>query len=84
LDIAVVDLPIKDTGIGLRTIYSEMLIAVLPRQHPLAQRPMIRLFELKKEQLSIISRHIDSGSVVIEAMLRRLGSKDLPWCCPLI
>lgn len=73
LDIAVVDLPIKDPGIDLRTIYSETLIAVLPRQHPLAQRPMIRLLELKKEQLSIISRHIDSGSIAVEAMLRKAG-----------
>jgi len=73
LDIAVVDLPIKDPGIGLRTIYSETLIAALPRQHPLMQRPMIRLFELKKEPLSIISRHIDSGSVAVEAMLRKAG-----------
>jgi DNA-binding transcriptional LysR family regulator len=84
LDIAVVDLPIKDPGIGLRTVYSETLIAVLPRQHPLAQRPMIRLFELKKESLSIISRHIDSGSVAFEAMLLKARIEGSPWCCPLI
>jgi hypothetical protein len=52
---------------------SEPLIAVLPHNHPLAQRPMGRLFELKKEQLTITSRHIDPGSVGVEAMLRTTG-----------
>jgi DNA-binding transcriptional LysR family regulator len=73
LDIAVVDLPIKSHGIGLHPIYSEPLIAVLPQNHPLAQRPMIRLFELKKEQLTITSRQIDPGSVRVEAMLLKAG-----------
>jgi len=49
------------------------LIAVLPHNHPLAQRPMIRLFELKKEQITILSRQIDTGSVSVETMLRKTG-----------
>ncbi len=73
LDIAIVDLPIRSRGIGIHPIYSEPLIAVMPRSHPLAQRPMMRLFELKKEQLIMISRHIDPGSVRVEAMLRTAG-----------
>jgi DNA-binding transcriptional LysR family regulator len=71
LDLTVVDLPVKSRGIGLHPIGSEPLIAVLPQNHPLAQRPMIRLFELKKEQLTITSRQIDPGSVIVEAMLRK-------------
>jgi DNA-binding transcriptional LysR family regulator len=73
LDIAIVDLPIKSRGVGLHPIYSESLIAVMPRSHPLAQRPMIRLFELKKEQLTILSRQIDPGSVSVETMLLKAG-----------
>jgi DNA-binding transcriptional LysR family regulator len=73
LDIAIVDLPIKGRGIGLHPIYSEPLIAVLPNNHPLAQRPMIRLFELKKEQITIVSRQIDPGSVSVETMLLKAG-----------
>jgi DNA-binding transcriptional LysR family regulator len=73
LDIAIVDLPIRSRGISIHPIYSEPLIAVMPRSHPLAQRPMIRLFELKKEQLTMISRHIDPGSASVEAMLRKAG-----------
>jgi DNA-binding transcriptional LysR family regulator len=73
LDLAVVDLPIKSRGIALFPIQSEPLIAVLPQNHPLAQRPMIRLFELKKEQLTIVSRQIDPGSISVETMLRKAG-----------
>jgi DNA-binding transcriptional LysR family regulator len=73
LDIAIVDLPIRSRGIGIHPIYSEPLIAVMPRSHPLAQRPMLRHFELKKEQLTMISRHIDPGSVSVAAMLRTAG-----------
>jgi DNA-binding transcriptional LysR family regulator len=73
LDLAVVDLPIRSRGIALFPIQSEPLIAVLPQDHLLAQRPMIRLFELKKEQLTILSRQIDPGSVNVEAMLLKAG-----------
>jgi DNA-binding transcriptional LysR family regulator len=73
LDLAVVDFPLKSRGIGLHSICSEPLIAVLPKNHLLCQRPMIRLFELKKEQAVLISRQIDPGSVSIETMLMKAG-----------
>jgi DNA-binding transcriptional LysR family regulator len=73
LDLAVVDLPVRSRGIALFPIQSEPLIAVLPHNHPLAQRPMIRSFELKKEQLTILSRQIDPASVNVEAMLLKAG-----------
>ena len=67
LDLAVVELPIRSRGIGLFPIQSESLIAVLPQNHPLAQRPMIRLFELKKEQVTragIFSRKVLSKTAM--------------------
>jgi DNA-binding transcriptional LysR family regulator len=73
LDLTVVDLPIKSRGIGIHSVSSEPLIAVLPYNHPLAKRPMIRLFELKTEQVTITSRHIDPGSVLVEKMLLKAG-----------
>jgi hypothetical protein len=73
LDIAVLDLPIRSRDIGLHSICSEPLIAVLPQNHLLARRPMVRIFELKKEQLTISARQIDPGSVAVEAMLRKAG-----------
>jgi DNA-binding transcriptional LysR family regulator len=73
LDLAVVDLPFESRGIALFPIQSEPLIAVPLQNHALAQRPVIRLFELKKEQLTILSRQIDPGSVSAETMLRFLS-----------
>ena len=73
LDLAVVDLPIRSRGIALFPIQSEPLIVVLPQNHPLTQRPMIRLFELRKEQITILSRQIDPGSVNVEAMFLKAG-----------
>jgi DNA-binding transcriptional LysR family regulator len=86
LDLAVVDLPIKSRGIALFPIQSESLIAVLPQDHPLAQRPMIRLFELKKEQITILSRQIDPASVNVEAMLLKadIGASSIVPAANLI
>jgi DNA-binding transcriptional LysR family regulator len=73
LDLAIVDLSIRSRGIDLFPVLSEPLIAVLPQNHPLAQRPMIRLFELKRELLIILSRQIDPASVSVETMLLKAG-----------
>ncbi|MBS1801241.1 MAG: LysR family transcriptional regulator [Acidobacteria bacterium] len=73
LDLAVVDLPLRSRGIAFHPILSEALIAVLPKSHPLVQRPMVRLFELKKEQIVMVSRQIDPGAVSTEAMLLKTG-----------
>jgi DNA-binding transcriptional LysR family regulator len=76
LDIAVVDLPVKSRGINLHAVRSEPLITVLPRSHALSQRPMVRLFELKKEQLMVVSPQADPGSVGVQAMLRQKGVEE--------
>ena len=73
LDLAVVDLPVRSRGIALFPIQSEPLIVVLPQNHPLTQRPVIRLFELRKERITILSRQIDPASVSVEAMLMKAG-----------
>ena len=71
LELAIVDLPIKSRGIGLVPIHSESLTAVLPHNHPLAKRPIVRLFELKRERFVIIAQPSDPGTVCVEAMLRK-------------
>jgi len=73
LDLAVVDLPIKSRGIGLFPFHSESLTVVLPQNHPMAKRPVVRLFELKKEQFAIIAQQSDPGTVHVEALLRKAG-----------
>ena len=73
LDLAVIDLPVKSRGISLIPIHSESLTAVLPQNHPLVKRPIVRLFELKKEQFAIIAQPSDPGTVHVEAMLGKAG-----------
>lgn len=73
LDVAVIDLPFKSRGLGVFPICSEPLLAVLPHHHPLKQRPMIRLFELKKENVAFVSAEVDPGLVQVEAVLRTTG-----------
>ena len=73
LDLAVIDLPVRSRGIGLVPIHSESLTAVLPHNHPLAKRPIVRLFELKKGRFAIIAQQSDPGTPHVEAMLRKAG-----------
>jgi DNA-binding transcriptional LysR family regulator len=70
LDLAVVDLPISERGIGILPIQSEPLVAVLPHRHLLVGRPIVRLFELKKERFVLVSPQVDPGSAGVEKMLR--------------
>jgi DNA-binding transcriptional LysR family regulator len=78
LDLAVVDLPISDRGLSVFSIYQEPLVVALPQKHALAQRPMVRLFELKNERLSLVSQRKDRGAILVETMLQQ---KRL--CCPI-
>jgi DNA-binding transcriptional LysR family regulator len=79
LNLAVVDLPIKQRGVDVLPIYSEPLVAVLPHRHPLAQRPMVRLFELKKERFVLVSPQIDPGDrSQWQRCSRRQALTDLP------
>jgi DNA-binding transcriptional LysR family regulator len=73
LDLAIVDLPLKERGISVHPFHSEPLIAVLRQGHFLSARPMVRLFELKKEQVALVSGRTDPAAVVIDAMLQQAG-----------
>ena len=71
LDLAMVDLPFAERGLSVLPIHSESLIAALPERHPLHARPMVRLFELKKERIVLLSGDVDPGKAVIEAALQQ-------------
>ena len=73
LDLAIVDLPLKERGISVHPIHSEPLIAVLPQGHFLSARPMVRPFELKKEQVAFVSGSTDPAAVVVDTMLQQAG-----------
>jgi DNA-binding transcriptional LysR family regulator len=71
LDLAIVELPLKERGISAYPVHSEPLIAVLPQGHFLSARPMVRLFELRREQVVLLSGRTDLAVVAIEAMLQQ-------------
>jgi len=71
LDLAIVDLPICGRGLNLFLMYKEPLVVALPQNHPLAQRPMVRLFELRNERIGLISPRADPGAIAIETMLQQ-------------
>lgn len=73
LDLAVVDLPLTECGISFAQIHSESLIALFPKGHVLASRPMVRLFELKKERIIPLSQRIDPGMSLVENTLHSPG-----------
>jgi DNA-binding transcriptional LysR family regulator len=73
LDLAIVELPLKERGISAYPVHSEPLIAVLPHGHFLSARPMVRLFELKKEQVVSVRSKTDPAAVAIDAMLQHGG-----------
>jgi DNA-binding transcriptional LysR family regulator len=73
LDLAMVDLPIAESGISALPVRSEPLIAVLPQGHPLGGRPLVRLFELKKERFVLLRSNVDPAAVAIEAALLQAG-----------
>lgn len=73
LDLTIVDLPIQERGISVHPVHTESLIVALPHDHPLTVRPMVRLFELKKQQLTLLSDKADPATTDIEAMLRQSG-----------
>jgi DNA-binding transcriptional LysR family regulator len=77
LDLAMVDLPVKERGINTLPIQSEPLIVVLPQGHPLNARPIVRLFELKKERFVLLRSNVDPAVAAIEAGLQQAGISSL-------
>jgi DNA-binding transcriptional LysR family regulator len=73
LDLAVVDLPIRGSEVTVLPISTEPLIAWLPEEHALAARPMVRFFDLKREQFVLLSESLDPGSFVIRNAVQQAG-----------
>jgi DNA-binding transcriptional LysR family regulator len=73
LDLAIIDLPVKERGISIRPIQAEPLIAVLPQSHPLSVRPMVRVFELKQDRVVLLRSNVDPAAASIETALQQAG-----------
>jgi DNA-binding transcriptional LysR family regulator len=85
LDLAIVDLPIKEHGLSIFSIYKEPLVVALPQKHPLVQRPLVRLFELRNERIGFISRRTDPSATSIQLMLQQGGViSSIVWAANLI
>ena len=76
LDLAVVDVPLAERGLSVLTIHSEPLIIALPERHHLRVRPMVRLFELKKNRIVLLSRNVDPGMALFGGALEQAGASS--------
>ncbi|WP_442886317.1 LysR family transcriptional regulator [Edaphobacter sp. HDX4] len=70
IDLAFVDLPIPGRGLDVFPIHTEPLVVALPTKHPLSQRPIVRLFELKHQRIGLVSKETDPAATTIETMLQ--------------
>ena len=86
LDLAIVDTPIAERNISTLPIHSEPLAAFLPERHPLYTRPVVRIFELRREQLVLLNARIDPGASLLEEILHKSGVETsvLHWVSSLI
>lgn len=74
IDVGFLRPPVNDPGLEVRVLRREPLIAALPESHPLADRPSVRLADLKAE--TFISYPSHRRSVVHDAVFaacRRAG-----------
>jgi DNA-binding transcriptional LysR family regulator len=74
LDVGFLRPPVRDTGIDVRVLRKEPLIAVVPSEHPLAGRSKVRLEDLRNDPFITYPSH--HRSVVYDAVFdacRRAG-----------
>jgi LysR family hydrogen peroxide-inducible transcriptional activator len=54
VDVAIMALPLPETGLQLQAVYDEPFIVAVPRQHPWAKRKAIPSEDLKKETMLLL------------------------------
>ncbi len=74
LDVVIVELPIRGTGLNMVPLYSEPLVVVLPERYAPQKREAMRLAELANVPMTLLSGHIDPARLVIERLLRKSGA----------
>jgi DNA-binding transcriptional LysR family regulator len=75
LDLAVVDLPAKGRGLRLTPLFSEPLIAVLPERLAPTRRQTIRLADLVRFPMVLLSPSVDPARPVIDENFPSLGTR---------
>lgn len=75
VDLAVVDLPAQQRGIRTHALSAEPLIAAVPERLNVPKQPAVRLAELNRAPLVLLSQPIDPGRAVIEQALASSGAR---------
>jgi hypothetical protein len=73
LDVVIVELPIRGTGLNMVPLYSEPLTVALPEKYAPQKRETMNLKELANVPMTLLSGHVDPARPVIERLLRGLG-----------
>ncbi len=73
LDIAIVELPVRGSGLLATPLYSEPLAILLPEKYAPQKRETMALKELANIPMTLLSGHIDPARPIIERLLRKLG-----------
>ena len=54
IDVAIVALPLPDSGMAIQPVYDEQFVVAVPRSHPWAKRRAISADDLKKETMLLL------------------------------
>jgi LysR family hydrogen peroxide-inducible transcriptional activator len=54
IDVAILALPLPESGVLIQPVYDEQFVVAVPRQHPWARRKSIAADELKKETMLLL------------------------------
>ena len=61
IQLGLLRLPVDDRGLVVKSIQRELLMAALPRRHPLARGPRVRISDLKSDAMILFPRRTAPG-----------------------
>lgn len=75
VDLAVVDLPLRERGIRFHSLTSEPLVIALPEQLDTPKQTVIRIAELNAAPLALLSQSVDPGRAVVDDAMAAAGAR---------
>jgi DNA-binding transcriptional LysR family regulator len=75
LDLAIVDLPVRERGLRVRLLFSEALVAVLSEKFSTSQQTTIQLSALRNMPMVLLSQTVDPARIVINQALSSAGNR---------
>lgn len=73
-DTAIVDLPIRGSGLRMVPLYSEPFTVVLPERYASSRKETMTLTGLVRIPMTLLSGRVDPAHLVIERLLRKSGA----------